>query len=471
MHLFLKTLYMLTVMVMTAMMMLLLLLCTPDVHLKLSTGLYRGQPRMAGYGQLLVQSLENPGVYVAEEIKSESSGLRGGPFGVLAGFGGDAGDGKKGGTSTFREAAWDYNGNNTGFLKVVSDVDRPRHEMWPRSLECSRLFVTFARRRTLPRTALASFPGSGNTWLRYLIQGATGLFTGSEYNDRQLASRGFYGENETPECGCTVVVKTHGYSLNGMPALRWQRMRNLDKYFGRGVLLLRNPYDTLIAYRNYLAAGHLGIAPTRTYKGPDWDNFVRNSIDIWRLYALDWITSSRASTVVHYELMKEDLKGQLLRLLHFLRLRVDYHRLSCVLAHPEGEFKRKTPENAFYRKSDPYSDELHDVIDAAIADVDHALRMRDWEPLPTELYNYYNQQVESPGLYNYDNMQYHMYRPDPRETSEKNNGHNRKFSNLQGNFIPRQSDMKSKLDRPRLIEVKKKVEEKIIYLKPWMKDS
>ena len=43
---------------------------------------------------------------------------------------------------------------------------------------------------SLPRTALASFPGSGNTWTRYLIEGATGVFTGSIYLDKVLQSKG-----------------------------------------------------------------------------------------------------------------------------------------------------------------------------------------------------------------------------------------------------------------------------------------
>ena len=38
--------------------------------------------------------------------------------------------------------------------------------------------------------ALASFPGSGNTWARYVIEGATGVFTGSIYNDKGLKSKG-----------------------------------------------------------------------------------------------------------------------------------------------------------------------------------------------------------------------------------------------------------------------------------------
>ena len=41
--------------------------------------------------------------------------------------------------------------------------------------------------------ALASFPGSGNTWLRYLLQQATGIITGSIYKDHALLRNGFPG--------------------------------------------------------------------------------------------------------------------------------------------------------------------------------------------------------------------------------------------------------------------------------------
>ena len=36
------------------------------------------------------------------------------------------------------------------------------------------------------RVALASFPGSGNTWVRYLLQQSTGILTGSVYNDYEF---------------------------------------------------------------------------------------------------------------------------------------------------------------------------------------------------------------------------------------------------------------------------------------------
>ena len=41
-----------------------------------------------------------------------------------------------------------------------------------------------------PPTALASFPGSGNTWLRFLIESAAGVFTGSRYKDLQIQMYG-----------------------------------------------------------------------------------------------------------------------------------------------------------------------------------------------------------------------------------------------------------------------------------------
>jgi len=34
-----------------------------------------------------------------------------------------------------------------------------------------------------PSVALASIPGSGNSWSRYVMEGLTGVFTGTIYDD------------------------------------------------------------------------------------------------------------------------------------------------------------------------------------------------------------------------------------------------------------------------------------------------
>ncbi|XP_071824619.1 sialate:O-sulfotransferase 2-like isoform X2 [Apostichopus japonicus] len=46
--------------------------------------------------------------------------------------------------------------------------------------------IRFMPEGGLPVVALASLPGSGNTWLRYLIERVTGIYTGSIYNDTSL---------------------------------------------------------------------------------------------------------------------------------------------------------------------------------------------------------------------------------------------------------------------------------------------
>ena len=61
------------------------------------------------------------------------------------------------------------------------------------------------------KTALASFPGSGNTWVRYLLQQVSGIYTGSIYTDGVLKKKGFA---ENKQDNSVLVVKTHNSGPN-----------------------------------------------------------------------------------------------------------------------------------------------------------------------------------------------------------------------------------------------------------------
>ena len=97
-----------------------------------------------------------------------------------------------------------------------------------------------------PVTALVSFPGSGNTWTRYLLEQSTGILTGSKYCDRTL-KRFFYAENVVSSN--VIAVKTHlgpgGANLRQDANLGLQR----DKY-DRAIVLVRNPRDAIISEAN-----------------------------------------------------------------------------------------------------------------------------------------------------------------------------------------------------------------------------
>jgi hypothetical protein len=94
--------------------------------------------------------------------------------------------------------------------------------------------------------ALASFPGSGNTWLRYLLQQATGIYTGSVYKDYGLLKSGFPAENISNSS--VLIVKTHEFGPSTFSKFR------------KAVLLVRDPAKAILAEFNRQSGGHVGFA-------------------------------------------------------------------------------------------------------------------------------------------------------------------------------------------------------------------
>lgn len=104
--------------------------------------------------------------------------------------------------------------------------------------------------KTIP--ALASFPGSGNTWLRYLLQQATGILTGSVYKDYGLLKSGFPAESIANSS--VLLVKTHEWGSHV-----WSK-------FGKAILLVRDPAKAILAEFNRQSGGHVGFASPDRYK-------------------------------------------------------------------------------------------------------------------------------------------------------------------------------------------------------------
>lgn len=94
--------------------------------------------------------------------------------------------------------------------------------------------------------ALVSPPGSGNTWVRGLLERATGFCTGFNNCDYTIRIKGFIGENINS--GSVLVVKTHMLEpqwIGGGGGIRIKDPRIAS--FGSGIVLLRNPYHSSIA--------------------------------------------------------------------------------------------------------------------------------------------------------------------------------------------------------------------------------
>jgi len=117
----------------------------------------------------------------------------------------------------------------------------------------------------------------------------------------------------------------------------------------RGVLLIRNPYDALVAYWNFLnnnsADKHTGIARKSEFDDIKWANFVTRKIPLWTSLIMSWIENSQDYLIVLYEDLQKNPRRELIRILEYLREPVNATRLDCLMKpeHLEGPFHRPHP--------------------------------------------------------------------------------------------------------------------------------
>jgi hypothetical protein len=103
------------------------------------------------------------------------------------------------------------------------------------------------RSETAKPTVLASFPGSGNTWARLLLEFSSGIYTGSVYDDIDLMR---LMPAEGLDSGAVIAVKAH---LNPEKYMEQTTAR-------RALLLVRHPFDAIWAeYQRRVSSGHSSV--------------------------------------------------------------------------------------------------------------------------------------------------------------------------------------------------------------------
>nr|XP_027208956.1 WSC domain-containing protein 2-like [Penaeus vannamei] len=244
-----------------------------------------------------------------------------------------------------------------------------------------------------PLIAVASFPGSGNTWLRYVVEVLTGVFTGSVYHDEVLAIRGFWGERDGYRQGTTLLQKTHSFPLlqhevkDGI--YNGQEFRFLlPKGPRRAVLLLRNPWESLVALRHFHAAGHTGFGSGSYFKEVrGWANFTVERAEFWVKLNAAWLALPDTDLlVVHYEHLQHDLEKEAERLVNFLGLPIDYGRVECLVRYPEGRFRR--PKYPKHLQGYRFPTKAAEILRTGMGHLDNLLRRGGHPSFPTHLYTF-----------------------------------------------------------------------------------
>jgi len=162
--------------------------------------------------------------------------------------------------------------------------------------------------------ALVSYPRSGNSMLRGLLEGVTGVVTGSDTRpdrvlSRSLLKKGLRGEGVVDERAW--VVKTHWPERYGYRRFPTQRV----------ILLVRNPFDAIHSYFNMgLTNTHEGRLVDDLYSslGELWEDMARNEAKVWAKFNTHWLTRGLPVLVLRYEDLLLHTEEMLVRLVSFL---------------------------------------------------------------------------------------------------------------------------------------------------------
>lgn len=159
------------------------------------------------------------------------------------------------------------------YNRCLARVKRLSGAVIPRDNGC-----TFLSGASHPAIALISFPGSGNTWIRQLLEAATGICTGSTMCDMSLRFAGFTGENINS--GSVLVVKTHTTRPNWTTSLSAQETGQLQTLgfnesdtldtgkcmgFQSAIIIIRNPFDSLVAEWSRRVVNDFKVETTRLH--------------------------------------------------------------------------------------------------------------------------------------------------------------------------------------------------------------
>lgn len=280
----------------------------------------------------------------------------------------------------------------------------------------------FTRDDTLEVVRLASFPRSRNTWTRYLLETATGIFTSSgrpsytnylrhphedwRLDEKQIWRGAKLGQlGELGELGFigeggmwtqTIVMKTHvmpqPWNKTEADGTSQVLAAFADNSTRRAVLIIRDPFKSFISLKKYgqtqsVLSGTANL--TELFRGEKWAEFVMYYAQFWYDLNRRWLEATNATHVVTYERLTRDTMTELQAMLEFLEIEPDPRRLECVRRHMEGRAHNRqhtdVPDEATYPLW------LRAEVWSRIHQLNSHLRDRGYRPLPLEHYSFAEQ--------------------------------------------------------------------------------
>ena len=259
-----------------------------------------------------------------------------------------------------RQKGYTFEGN---FIQLSVDSEVPA-KIPCRPKACTKPKVLL-KKPVKVSVALASFPGSGNTWVRWMLTQGSRIETTSVYCDRKLATGGFpftcsRGKRIQNR---VIATKTHWPAFGGSTFSR-ANFHPPDA----GIFLLRAPFDAILAaytihagHELKIGDNHVSSLPPSYYRGKKFNAGVKSGVKRWVRH-MDEITDRSAEAtpldpkagshvpllLVYYENLVQAPFPELKRVFYYLKHVLGFEDLvpsvndaaTCALYNLDGQEHR-----------------------------------------------------------------------------------------------------------------------------------
>jgi len=280
------------------------------------------------------------------------------------------------------------------------DLETGFYLPYPKEDKDCILPTVFAKDKSLPTIALVSFPGSGNSWFRIVVEALSGIFTGSGHQGGVLPSIGLLGDQYGQMWdGKTILFKTHhtegNWYINNIQYgnTNYWRKRHVQLFKGIGVLIIRNPFDAIISFWNLQTTlCHQCTSQPDLMFTEKFQIFALTQIIRWYEVISDWLDYSNKLHVVLYEDMQKDIITEVQRALKtFGYHTIEQKRIDCFLKYSDRGEKVK---RGGHFSVDPFPIDVKQHFRNYIDLANEKLVKKTGKKLPTHLYKFYNASLD-----------------------------------------------------------------------------
>ncbi|XP_071822281.1 sialate:O-sulfotransferase 1-like [Apostichopus japonicus] len=244
--------------------------------------------------------------------------------------------------------------------------------------ECQSMIddVVVAPAYSMPLTALASFPRSGNSWTRSLIQVATRYSTGSIYwfreKKEERVQKWFKAGTEDFNLRKGVCVKSHLFAAD-----------HISMFKGGAILLIRNPHYSVVSeyFRFFAGVKNFTQSELKTSmekSNEHWTNVLLPQFRRWKNLNINWLMNCKRLLVVFFEELEKNPAHEITRMVTFLGQPILPRRIMCAVRNFQPMEKHRS-QMTF----DPYTPEMHDLLNSYIEQVNITLILKGGKPLPS----------------------------------------------------------------------------------------